>query len=87
MLTIKYVSEGLKMRNFYVDCDIDGRKTPVSGGPRSRDGEMNITVMQRNCGESFTAFTLRSHVLDDGRLCTKVFDHKLQCVAEFISER
>lgn len=75
------------MRNFYVDGEIDGRKTHVTGGPQSRNGEMNLTITQRDHGEISTAFTLRSYVLDDGRLCTTVFDRNGKHVTEYITER
>ena len=28
----------MAMRNFWIDVDIDGRKTLLSGGPRTKDG-------------------------------------------------
>lgn len=40
------------MRNFWVDCKIDGRKTDLCGGPRSKDGGMEIEVRQRDDGRS-----------------------------------
>ena len=40
------------MRNFWIECKIDGRKTKLTGGPRSKDGGFNLTIYQRSDGES-----------------------------------
>lgn len=38
----------MSVRPFYIDADIEGRKTPLAGGPRRADGSMHIKITQRN---------------------------------------
>jgi len=46
------------VRNFWVDCEIDGRRTDLCGGPRSKDGGMEVVVRQRDDGRSVIAVKL-----------------------------
>lgn len=38
------------VRNFYIKGNIDGRKTPISGGSSRKDGGMELVLTQRNEG-------------------------------------
>lgn len=67
----------LSVRNFWVDADVDGRLTNLGGGPRARDGGMEVVVYQREDGQIKTAFKiicraygslLRTQVYMDGEL-------------------
>lgn len=40
----------MAVRNFWIDGDIDGRQTYLSGGPRSKSGGMDVTIYQREDG-------------------------------------
>ena len=40
----------MAVRPFYVEGWIDGRKTPLTGGPRRSDGGMTLSVTQRRKG-------------------------------------
>jgi hypothetical protein len=40
----------MAVRNFWIDADIEGRQTILSGGPRAKDGGMEVTLYQRNDG-------------------------------------
>ena len=40
----------MAVRNFWVDVDIDGRKTRLSGGPQRKDGGMTIYIKVREEG-------------------------------------
>ena len=40
----------MPLRNFWIEVEVDGRKTVLSGGPRSRDGGMKVTIWQRELG-------------------------------------
>lgn len=40
------------IRNFWIDCDIDGRETTLSGGPRAKYGEMSVSLRMRDNGGS-----------------------------------
>ena len=40
----------MAVRNFYVYGLIDGRKTPLTGGPQSKNGGMFLKITQRDKG-------------------------------------
>ena len=37
-------------RNFWINAAVDGRETPLAGGPRSKDGGMDVTQLVRDDG-------------------------------------
>lgn len=37
-------------RNFWINAEIDGRETPMAGGPRSKDGGMDVLLTVREDG-------------------------------------
>lgn len=39
------------VRNFWVEAEIDGRATTLSGGPQSKDGGIDIVIYQRSKGD------------------------------------
>ena len=61
------------MRNFYMKAKVDGRKTPVTGSPRNKDGGMFITLYQKEQGESIEILKIVSSVLPNGKLGTAVY--------------
>lgn len=38
------------VRNFWIEVDVDGRKTVIKTGPRSKNGGMTIRLYQRHKG-------------------------------------
>lgn len=52
----------MSVRPFYISADIEGRKTELTGGPRRKDGYMNIEITQRDEGAITTAFTIRCYL-------------------------
>lgn len=80
------------MRNFYMTANIDGRSTAVTGGPQRKDGGMVIEVRQRDKGNSVTratawvAFRVRCDE-ENGKLITKIINHKGSIVDAFVTER
>jgi len=60
------------MRNFYIKGKVAGRKTPITGGPRNKDGGMVITLFQKEKGESVEILNVTSAVLPDGKLRTVI---------------
>jgi len=60
------------MRNFYIKGKVDGRKTPIAGGPRNKDGGMVITLYQKEKGESVKILSVSSSVLPSGNLKTVI---------------
>lgn len=53
------------MRNFWLDGRIDGRKTPVTGGPRGAGGGFDLTIRVRENGESRPAVRIKGWVNRD----------------------
>ena len=60
------------MRNFYLKGKVAGRKSPITGGPRSKDGGMFITLYQKEKVESVEVLSVISTVLPDGKLKTVI---------------
>lgn len=44
---------------FYIESKASGRKTPIEGGTRQKDGEINTVVYQRSNGEITSPFKIR----------------------------
>ena len=61
------------MRNFYMESQVDGRKTLITGGPRTKDGGMVITLYQKEKGESVEILDVISSVLPNGKLKTVIW--------------
>lgn len=64
----------MSVRNFWIDAEIDGRKTDLSGGPRSKDGGMRITIFQREEGAISKALVINCTAQED-ELVTYVTTH------------
>jgi len=52
------------VRNFWIEADIDGAKTMLSGGPRSKDGGFYLTIKQRDNGSVTTPVKIFGKVRD-----------------------
>ena len=48
----------MAVRNFWIEVEVDGRKTPVALGPVAKDGGFELTVYVRDAGESVEAATI-----------------------------
>lgn len=57
-------------KGFFVNAEIDGKVSPLSGGPKSRSGGMTVRLTQRHKGAIQTAFVLRSETFanSEGKL-------------------
>ena len=53
------------VRNFWVEVEIDGRKTKLCGGPRAKDGGMTIRLYQRDAGQIVRAFVISCEVRNE----------------------
>lgn len=62
----------MAVRNFWIDADIDGRKTMLSGGPRAKDGGMLVNIYQRDDGGIHRALRIECMECGDGTLKTVV---------------
>lgn len=72
------------VRNFWLDVDIDGRKTNLEDGPKSRFGGFYARIKQRDRG-SITCPVEIEGIEDDGELTIKIYiegalvgEHKTQ---------
>lgn len=55
----------MAVRNFYIEADIDGRQTMLGGGPRAKDGGMDVTIYQRDEGGIKRVLTVTCRVRGD----------------------
>lgn len=62
----------MAMRNWWVEVEIDGRKTKLAGGPRAKDGGFELTIRQRDEGESVEVLRVWGIVRRGGYLETSV---------------
>jgi hypothetical protein len=60
------------VRNFYISARVDGRKSPLSGGPRRKDGGFDLTIYQRHEGTIQHACDILARVVADGSLCLQI---------------
>lgn len=70
---------------FYIETKAEGRKTPIAGGTRKKDGTMRTVITQRDNGSITKAFTICCGTeLVNGieKLVTSVYDHNGDLVAE-----
>lgn len=60
------------VRNFWVAGDVDGRRSPLSGGPRGRDGGLSLTLYQRTKGQVAASLRVHCCASRDGTLSLEV---------------
>ncbi len=68
-------------RNFWINAAVDGRETPLAGGPRSKDGGMDVLLTVREDGGISEAVRIVCRS-DGGRNIVRVC-----CNGEIIAER
>ena len=66
------------VRNFWVDAEIDGRETRLTGGPVARDGGISIHVQMRDGREITLPLKVNGFARPDGslRLIVEVVGHE-----------
>lgn len=64
----------MAVRPFYIEADIEGRKTPLAGGTARKNGEHHISIHQRDKGEITTPFKIEQY--------TKEQDGVLKCITD-----
>lgn len=57
---------------FYISTDAEGRRTPIAGGTRNKDGTMHTTMYQRDNGAITTPFKINQY--------TEERDGVLKCI-------
>ena len=65
----------MAVRNFWVEAEIDGRKTKLSGGPARADGGMRVRFLMRDGPNKLEAYTIEARA-EEGELTATVFDWK-----------
>ena len=60
------------VRNFWLEADVDGRRSLVTGGPRGKDGGITLRIYQRDSGAVRTALRGECHACRDGTLCLDI---------------
>lgn len=60
------------MRNFWVNANIDGRASPLTGGPIRKDGGFNEKVYMLQNGEAMQVVEIDGRVSRDGTLYLEV---------------
>ena len=54
----------MAMRNFWIEGDVDGRRTSLTGGPQGAGGGFSLTVYQREDGNSKVGVRVRGSVVN-----------------------
>jgi len=62
----------MAVRNWWIEADIDGRRTELSGGPRAKTGGFTLRIYQRNCGAIMTAARIEGFAKDNGDLILRI---------------
>ena len=73
---------------FYINTKADGRKTPIAGGTRRKDGSMRTVLTQRHNGSIITALTIECDTfIEDGKqkLVSNVYDCNGELVLSHIT--
>lgn len=76
----------MAVRNFWIDADIDGRVTELCGGPKSKEGGMNVTLYQRDRVAITVALSITCEE-ENGKLFTRVCDKHGHMIFEHETER
>lgn len=74
------------VRNFYIKGNIDGRKTPISGGSPRKDGGMSLVLTQRNEGRIEKCASIECFA-DGNKLKTFIYGCDGSVVYKFETER
>ena len=77
----------MALRNFWIEAQIDGRKTALTGGPVSKEGGFVLDIRQRDKGSSFLAYRVVGYVGHYGRLIVEVTDRDGRPVSSSVTTR
>lgn len=77
----------MAIRNFWISTIIDGRKTKLEGGPKSKDGGLRTDIMVRENGESKIALIVTCTPLYDDLLQIAVYDDRGTVVFNRVFDR
>ena len=74
------------VRNFYIQGNVDGRKTSLSGGSRRKNGGMFLVLTQRNNGNIENCASIEC-VANGDELKTIIYDKDGKAIYENITKR
>ena len=60
------------VRNFWIEAEVDGRKTPIAFGPQGADGGFRLTICMRNKGEVEEVAQIEGADIGDKRLGLRI---------------
>lgn len=63
----------MALRNFWLEAQVDGRKTKLTGGPKNKTGGMRTKVYVRDQGTSVLACIIACTECD-GDLVVRIYD-------------
>lgn len=63
----------MAIRNFWIECEIDGRKTKLTGGPQSKIGGFDFVLKMRDEGGITQVLTVEGLAHSDGSLVVEVW--------------
>lgn len=65
---------GMVVRNFWIEGQVDGRKSFIATGPRSKDGGFWLTIYMRDKGGSRKVIDFRGFCSGDDLLMLEVYE-------------
>lgn len=86
----------MAVRNWWIEANIDGRQTTLTGGPRSKDGGFQLNLYQRVKGEIKKPYRIAAFIDPDGALRCQIIGTSFKTgktygqdklIHEFTSER
>ena len=75
------------MRNFYVETYVDGRVTPLKGGPRRKDSGFKTSIKMLVNGSIEEVVKIEGIANEEGKLSLFVFDLQNSEYIDFYGSR
>ena len=76
----------MPVRPFFIDAKIEGRQTPLRGGPKRKDGDVTIDIYQRDDGEITKPFRIHQYTTQDKDEKTGEWVHHLNTSIYYFDE-
>lgn len=76
----------MPVRPFYIRARIDGRHTELTGGPKSKDGNVYIDIYQRDKGAITSPFKISQYSTKDFNEETQKWEHHLTTAIYYLGE-
>lgn len=64
------------VRNFWIEGEVDGRKTPIAFGPQEKDGGFRLTVYMRDEGRMENVLEIEGQYMEVDDMITLWIDCK-----------